>query len=394
MRGTVWAAANQLGVVAGTPAELRSALLSGAAPRRARLVLPGADPAAVAELAAVLGEFGQSPVRIDTAPDAGEAGAVDPADAASVCAGDPQRVTAAYESGDDDHEGLRTAWLRAGQALVREQEPGARALLLLAALPPGAHPGTRAALARLAQAEPWTVDAVREDVAPVVAATVHAGRLLVADRGGTVHGLDAARPVTVATGSRIRAVAAMPDTTLLLLDERGRLRAHGPGSALTEAVASTLAAHPGTALAAAAGAVAVGDRAGSVHLFGPAGLHQEASHRGRVTALAAAGREEPPLVVSGGADGVVRRWRPGRRRGPRTVAERPHPVVAVHTADTPGGPAVAMAWADGLVRLHRPGRGRAPLSFRPGPAVRALALTPDGALAVGTDETLVVLRPR
>ncbi|MET9111763.1 hypothetical protein [Streptomyces zhihengii] len=186
----------------------------------------------------------------------------------------------------------------------------------------------------------------------------------------------------------------MPDTTLLLLDERGRLRAHGPGSALTEAVASTLAAHPGTALAAAAGAVAVGDRAGSVHLFGPAGLHQEASHRGRVTALAAAGREEPPLVVSGGADGAVRRWRPGRRRGPRTVAERPHPVVAVHTADTPGGPAVAMAWADGLVRLHRPGRGRAPLSFRPGPAVRALALTPDGALAVGTDETLVVLRPR
>ncbi|TXS57449.1 hypothetical protein [Streptomyces sp. t39] len=400
MRGTVWAAANQLGVVAGTPAELRSALLGGTAPRRARLVLPGADPAAVAELVAVMGEFGRVPVRIDAPPGDGShgpAGAVDPADAASVCAADPQVVTAAYESGGDDHGGLRTAWLRAGQALIRDQEPAVRALALLAALPAGADPGQRAALARLAEAAPWAVDAVREDVGPVVAATVFAGRLLVADRGGTVHGLDASRPVAVATGVRIRAVAAMPDTTLLLLDERGRLRTHGPGSGLTEAVTATVAAHPGTALGAAAGVVAVGDRTGSVHVFGRTGLHQAALHCGRVTALAAAGGDGPPLVVSGGADGAVRRWRPGRRTTGETVTERPYPVVAVGAAEParPGaGPAVAVAWADGLVQLHRPGRGRAPVSFRPGPAVRAVALTPDGALAVGTDETLGVLRPR
>ncbi|QNP66110.1 hypothetical protein [Streptomyces genisteinicus] len=394
MRGTVWAAANQLGVVAGTPAELRSALLSGAATAGSRLVLPGADPAAVTELAAVMDEFGHGPVRIDTPPGGAAPGAVDPSDAVSVCSADPQRVTLAYEESEHDHGGLRTAWLRAGQALVREQEPAARALCLLAALPARAEPGVRTALDRLAEAAPWSVGEVREDVGPVVAATVFAGRMLVADRGGTVHGLDAARPVAVATGARIRAVAALPDTTVLLLDERGRLRTHGPGSALTAAVQATLAAHPGTALAVSRGAVVVGDRTGSVHAFGAAGLHQAALHCGRVTALAAADGDGPPAVLSGGADGSVRRWRPGRRASGTTVAERPCPVVALHAAATADGTAFAVAWADGLVELHRPGRGRAPLGFRPGPAVRAVALTPDDALAVGTDETLCVLRPR
>ncbi|EFH30803.1 predicted protein [Streptomyces pristinaespiralis ATCC 25486] len=75
------------------------------------------------------------------------------------------------------------------------------------------------------------------------------------------------------------------------------------------------------------------------------------------------------------------------------MSQRSSPVVALHMGPTPQGPALAAAWADGLVELHRPGR-RDVLGFRPGPAVRAVAVTPDGALWVGTEETLIRLRPR
>ncbi|WP_236239360.1 hypothetical protein [Streptomyces sp. CC228A] len=71
MRAAVWTAANQLGVAAGTPAELLTALL--VAPRRAaRVELPGDDPGTAA-LARDLRALGRLDVTLHppSAPPAG-----------------------------------------------------------------------------------------------------------------------------------------------------------------------------------------------------------------------------------------------------------------------------------------------------------------------------------
>jgi hypothetical protein len=396
VRGTVWAVANQLGVVAGTPAELLSALLAGP-PRTVRLGGAGHDPAEVAELADVLREFGHVRVIVEAPDDEapvrkpGDDGPVDTTDAEAVCAADPVQATAAYESADDECGGLRGAWLRAGQSLIRDQDPALRALVLQTALPADAEPRVRQALARSAAAAPWRMEWARPCKVAALA-VLPGGALVVADPGGGVRALpDGVRQQSTAT--RVKAAAVLGEDTVLLLDERGRLHRHGgTGTALTKAVAATLARHPGTALAAAADIVLVGDRMGSVHAFGSDGLHQAALHSGRVTALAATA--SPSLAVrTGGADGAVRAWSPAGGGHGSTVSQRPSPVVALHTGPTTDGQALAVAWADGLAELHRPGR-RDVLTFRPGPAIRAVAVTPDGALCVGTEESLVRLRPR
>ncbi|WP_175407244.1 WD40 repeat domain-containing protein [Streptomyces sp. TRM64462] len=364
----MWEAANQLGVAAGTPAELLTALLS--APRRgARVELSGDDPE-TAELARDLRTLLHLEVTLHPLP-APEPGDIDLSDPEAVCAADPVRVTRAYEASPGDHGGLREAWLRAGQALVRHgQHPAGRALALLAALPEGADPRLAPALAARAEAEgtPWEVTGTRRASASVL--TTCGDRLVVDE------------------DPRVRAVACLADgDTELRLDERGRLRPTGPVPRLVRAVAATLATHPASALAAAGDTVVTGDRMGSLHAFSLAGLHQSAAHSGRVTALAAAG--PGPRVYSGGVDGTVRTWDPPRGApAGRPLVRRGCPVVAVHAG--PGG--VAVAWADGLAELHRPGAAE-PLTFRPGPPLRALALHPDGTLTVATPETLIHLRP-
>ncbi|MFJ8078324.1 WD40 repeat domain-containing protein [Streptomyces sp. NPDC096176] len=382
--------ANQLGVVAGTPAELLSALLSG--PPRTVLLRPvGQDPEELAELARSLREFGHLRVFVEPAVAAeSEPGRpVDLTDPEAVCSADPVRVSSAYETADEDHGGLRTAWLRAGQSLIREQPPAGRALVLLAALPAAAEARVRRALTRLSEGAPWSVEWSRPG--PVAALTVSAVGLVAADPTGGVRTRGDDVPHR-STASRVKAVAALDDT-VLLLDERGRLHRHGgTRTPLTKAVATTLSSHPGTALAAAADTVLVGDRMGFVHAFTLAGVHQAALHSGRVTALAATA--SPVLSVhSGGTDGTVQVWTPEATRRRPPVTERPYPVAALHCARTPAGHALAVAWADGLAELHRLGT-REVLAFRPGPPVRAVAVTPDGALAVGTDDMLTVLRPR
>ncbi|MBD0709505.1 MULTISPECIES: hypothetical protein [unclassified Streptomyces] len=362
----------------------------------------------------------------------------DLSDPAAVCRADPLRVTTAYVTGaavaglpgtldgpepsarpgayaDGDHGGLRAAWMRSGQSLCREQPPAERALVLLAALGDGADPRLRPALAELASTAPWRLRWARHrgDLTPPWPGPVAVlgaaggpleGTLLVGDRTGTVrllHEADASPAGRLAhtVPGRITALAPAPDGTVLLLDDRGRLhavRGAAPRAPylerLTEAVSATLARHPGTALAAIAGSVVVGDRLGSVHAFGLRGLHQSASHSGRVTAVSAVD-SATPFVCSGGADGTVRLWTPGRDPRPEPLAERPSPVVSLHATETPHGPLVAAAWADGLVELHRP-EGGATLAFRPGPPVRAVAVTGAGSLLVGTDESLVCLAPR
>ncbi|MFD3334578.1 WD40 repeat domain-containing protein [Streptomyces sp. NPDC058700] len=362
----------------------------------------------------------------------------DLSDPVAVCTADPLLVTTAYVTGAaaaglpgtldgpeaparpgdnaaEDHGGLRAAWMRAGQSLCREQLPAERASVLLTALGDGADPRLRPALAELAASSPWRLRWARHrgDLTPPWPGPVTVlgaaggpleGTLLVGDRTGAVrllHEADASPAGRLAhtVPGRITALAPAPDGTVLLLDDRGRLhtvRGAAPRAPylerLTEAVSATLARHPGTALAAIAGSVVVGDRLGSVHAFGLRGLHQAASHSGRVTAVSAVD-SATPFVCSGGADGTVRMWTPGRDPRPEPLAERSSPVVSLHATQTPHGPQVAVAWADGLVALHRPEGGRT-LSFRPGPPVRAVAVTGSGSLLIGTDESLVCLAPR
>ncbi|MFB7587556.1 WD40 repeat domain-containing protein [Streptomyces sp. NPDC056169] len=392
----------------------------------ARTGSPAPDTLRAARRATVVdleGEPGPGPGPDAAAPAEPVRPLPDLSDPLAVCAADPLLVTTAYVTGTgegpggaavDDRGGLRTAWLRAGQSLCRAQEPAERALVLLAALGDGADPRLRPALAELAAGSAWRLrwSRNRGDLTPPWPGPVAVlgaaggpleGTLLVGDHTGTVrllHEADASSagrlPHTVP--GRVTALAPAPDGTVLLLDDQGRLhsvRGTVPRAPylerLTEAVSKTLARHPGTALAAIAGSVVVGDRLGSVHAFGLTGLHQAAPHSGRVTAVAAV-ESETPFVCSGGADGTVRLWTPGRDPRPEPLAERRSPVVSLHAAETPHGPLVAVAWADGLVELHRP-EGGATLSFRPGPPVRAVAVTGAGALLVGTDESLMCLVP-
>ncbi|MFD4158138.1 hypothetical protein ACFWR4_35955 [Streptomyces hydrogenans] len=444
--GVAWTLANRLGVVARTPADLGHALATSEARRTGRTVLlltdlhAAAEPDAVADLLAGLAETGRIRLVVETrtgtrAPRAARTTVVDldgdagpeplpPApsppdlsDPVAVCAADPLLVTTGYATApaDADQGGLRDAWLRAGQALCAADGPAGRALVLLTALADAADPRLSPALAELAAPAPWRMRWARHrgDVSPpwpgpvaVLGATAggpSAGLLLVGDRTGTVRLLresDATSEGRLAhrVQGRITALAPTADGTVLLLDERGRLhtvRGTAPRppylERLTDAVSTTLSRHPGTALAAIAGSVVVGDRLGSVHAFGVTGLHQAAPHSGRVTAVTAV-ESETPFVCSGGADGTVRLWTPGRAPVPEPLAERRAPVVALHAAPAPGGPLVAAAWADGRVELI-PAEGGRRRAFRPGPAVRAVAVTATGALLVGTDESLVCLEP-
>ncbi|MDN3297886.1 hypothetical protein QWM81_28375 [Streptomyces ficellus] len=454
--GAAWSLAERLGVVVRDPGELVQVLTTES--RQVVIVLPdlhaAQEPDALAELIERLSELGnlrlvveartgtpahrrlaaRRPAVLDLDQEQWrwrgrgparygarrrERPAVDLDDPAAVCAADPLRVTAAYAAeGGEGHGGLRAAWLRAGQSLCRDQTPSRRALVLLSTLGDGADPRLRPALEQLAAPEPWRVrwTRVRGDVTPPWPGPVAAlavgtgplrGRLLVADRVGTVrliHAADAApagRPAH-APGGRVTALAPLPDGTVLLLDERGRLhsvrgvprtaasRPGGAGERLTEAVAATLTTHPGTALAAVGGTVVVGDRVGSVHAFSLGGVRQAAPHSGRVTAVAAVEAPEP-VVYSGGADGTVRSWAPAQGPPAAPLAERPYPVVALHAAVTAEGPTLAVAWRDGLVGAHRQEAGRR-LEFHPGQPVRAVAVTPDGDLVIGMDESLVCLR--
>ncbi|MFD7977487.1 WD40 repeat domain-containing protein [Streptomyces sp. NPDC059071] len=444
--GTAWAVADHLGVVAGSADDLVRALATSETGRAARTVLllpalhAAAEPEAVAALIADLARLGRVRLVVEASPGTpgyallaegrstvvdgdqpasdgpagpsrtpGPSGAPDLSDPAAVCAADPVAVTTGYVSDPvDDHGGLRTAWLRAGQALCAVRGPADRALGLLAVLGDGADPRLRPALRDLAASAPWRVrwTRVAGDVAPpwpgpVAALAAQGGTLLAADLGGTVRLLaaDDARPLGQldhpVTGP-VRALAPAPDGTVLLLDERGRLhtvRGRQPRppylQRLTEAVSATLTRHPGTALAAIAGSVVVGDRLGSVHAFGLTGLHQAALHSGRVTAVAAV-ESATPFVCSGGTDGAVRRWTPGKDPDPEPLTERRSPVVSLAATETPHGPVLAAAWADGTVELHRIEQD-ARLTFRPGPPVRAVAVTEDGALLLGLDEAVLRL---
>lgn len=69
------------------------------------------------------------------------------------------------------------------------------------------------------------------------------------------------------------------------------------------------------------------------------------------------------------------------------------PVTALAATTTDAGPVLAIGWADGLVEHHTLDEDGMVRTYWPGAPVHSLALTGAGTLLVGTDETLVCLRP-
>ncbi|MEU0957162.1 hypothetical protein ABZ353_33270 [Streptomyces niveus] len=484
VHGAVWTMADQLGLVAQGPGEFVARLAANRRP--VTIVLPdlhaGADPDGLAELVLALDALDHVRLVVETrsgtavhrqlvssraalmdldepqwtdearrtawhadhtettpppAPARQQVPAVVDFDGpAALCAADPWLVTAAFDADQEEHGGLRAAWLRAGQSLCREQEPAERALVLLTALGDGADPRLRPQLARLAAAADWQLDwsRVRGDMAPpwpgpvfaMTTAGLPAGQVLLADHQGVLRTVDTAdgSPVgrTPQLPSPPAAVCALTDGTVLALDDQGLLHVQtlpgvpgatgiaallddGPalGQQLTETITAHLARSPSTALCTTPGVMAVGGADGTVHAFTPGEPDEHPRgvglHTGPVTALAAVDLPvgdswgTVPLLYSGGADGRVRAWSPAAEPQPTAVAEHTGPVTALTAGHTPSGLALAVAWADGLIELRHLDEGET-RQIRPGAAVNALALTAGGSLLVGTDDRVMCLRPR
>ncbi|MET9378852.1 hypothetical protein ABZX98_32750 [Streptomyces sp. NPDC002992] len=357
---------------------------------------------------------------------------LDLSDPAAVCEADPWEVTSAYDRADDqDHGGLRAAWRRAGQSLCREQPPASRALVLLSLLGDSADPRVAPALREVAASADWGIEwsRVRGDLTPPwpgPVTTLAMGKGPLADCLVAVGPDGTVKAVRMADAgargrlphNRLRPVAVdvMTDGTVLMLDEHGRLEAQsgwaarpagaglaglldeGPTGA--QRLLDSMEGHTGTALAHAAGGdlgfVALGDAIGTVRIFGDVADSAQL-HEGRVNALAAISVPlddvAVPLVYSGGADGTVRAWSPGRAPMTAPVLQQPFPVVSMDATFTRNGPATVVAWGDGTVECVHWDMG-VQQTFRPGPPVRAVAVDADSRVLVGMDEALICLVPK
>ncbi|MFJ1757458.1 hypothetical protein [Kitasatospora sp. NPDC088134] len=339
---------------------------------------------------------------------------------------EPVAVTAALEAAAPGTApaALDAAWQAAGPALIDTPEPAVRAHQLRARLL-GTDPGDPQDLAAAAFAADrlgtapcrWTARWARRH--PDTAATApgagpYRGRWLLADPNGAVHTLASADGtvlgrITVPGPKPLRALAATPGGSLVLLDQWGGLDLVTPGPptpgldphALDEALARLrAAAGEPTALAAAAdlphAAPALGDSDGTVHWHHGGSVLGEKLHTGPVTALAAAAVDaEPaglgmPLLASGGLDGAVRLWGPGDEPMPEPADRRPCPVTALALDTGASGPALAAAWSDGLIRVRSLEVSDTVLDLRLGSPATGLSLVgsillvglPEGSLAL------------
>ncbi|MFD3622214.1 WD40 repeat domain-containing protein [Streptomyces sp. NPDC058676] len=365
------------------------------------------------------------------------AAAVDLGDAAAVCTADPWQISRRYEQSENNHGGLRAAWLRAGSSLTRDQTAADRALTLLSALGDDADPRLPDQLGDLTAGAAWEMvwRRVRGDIRPPWPGPARAmtaghgaltGFLVVADHQDTVRMIDACdgapRGRLPALVTRPRSVSTCSDGTVLVLDGNGHLHAHpsaltpkptgiaallddgpSPLERLLALANGHLKDRPGTAVAASESVLAVADEHGSVHVYvldGDEERHRTARiHEAGVAALAVVelpgdeGDMPVPLVCSGGTDGQVRIWQPRTDPLDAPVASRSCPVTALAAVDTPdAGLVLAIGWGDGLVEYVIVDSGDIH-AFRPGIPVESVAVTREGLLAVGTDETLVCLRP-
>ncbi|XCM34272.1 hypothetical protein ABXI76_21905 [Streptomyces parvus] len=355
---------------------------------------------------------------------------------ASVCSADPVRVTAGYEAAATDHGGLRTAWLRVGQALLQDQQPAERALLLQTALGDAADPRIAPQLADLAAGSEWELlwSRVSGDITPPWPGPVSAlalgtgpieGQVLLSDHLGVLRTIDLASATpTGRLAEPVKstiALSVLSEGTVVALNHEGlhaqmasqTVRASGltallddgpsPIDQAIEVFNTTLSGSPSTAVAATDECLAVGDADGSVHVIGlnmpDRTVRTQQLHRGSVSSLAAvalplgSSRTTAVLLYSGGADGCVRAWAPGHQPQEAPVTERPYPVTALSAAHTAEGLLLAIAWGDGLIGYHRLDSGAAAL-LGLGLRVNGVLVTADGDLVVGTNEAVFRLTPR
>jgi WD40 repeat protein len=221
------------------------------------------------------------------------------------------------------------------------------------------------------------------------------------------------------TALEIRHLVALPDGAVVTLDAHGALQLTEPlttgsradrlnsllNAAPTETVDSKAvvaavsgqAGPPLSALGADAEAsvLVVGDRAGAVRMWrlepAPTVVGQ-ALHQGPVTAVTCLSMDGGvSLSVSGGADGTVRLWAPGRDLMEEPADARDVPVTAVAGAVLNTGRAFAAAWSDGLVRLWDLATGEQ-TDLRLGFAVYALVIDADGTVIAGSGHGTTALR--
>ncbi|MGV9269529.1 hypothetical protein ACWDRR_33255 [Kitasatospora sp. NPDC003701] len=141
-----------------------------------------------------------------------------------------------------------------------------------------------------------------------------------------------------------------------------------------------------------------GDATGGAHRLGATKSGTEALHVGPVSALAGVlvtrqvdngPPTAQPVIISGGADGQVRAWRPGHPPMPTPVWERGCAVVSVAAAHTAKGLLVVAAWQDGAVRIQPlTAQGRAVEPALGSPVV-AVAVLPDGQVVLTLDDGVV-----
>ncbi|MGW4695777.1 hypothetical protein ACWEO1_25790 [Kitasatospora cineracea] len=315
---------------------------------------------------------------------------------------EPATVTAAFQHAEDaglPPTPLAAAWRRAAPDRAATARPADRAAVLHAHLT-GRHDAAAAHCADLARQADTRWHAVWQHLpatGPCAAALglgPHAGHLLLTDGAG-LHLADPATgqllgPVEPLTpggaGADVephpRALTSTPFGGALLLNASGELRPLAVRGA--PALPDGAPALPGacTAVAGHEGVLVFGGPDGLTHCVetatGTAHRPDVPLHEGPVTALGAAAADGGTLVASGGEDGRVWTWMPGRPPLPAPVDRRPWPVTAVALAATPAGLLLAAAWSDGLLRLRRWGERHRGADLRLGAAVRTLAVTPEG----------------
>ncbi|QKW22493.1 hypothetical protein HUT16_28480 [Kitasatospora sp. NA04385] len=320
---------------------------------------------------------------------------------------EPATVTAAFQLAEDTGAPptpLAEAWRRAAPDRAATARPADRAAVLHAHLT-GRHDEAAAHCAELARRTDTRWRAVWQHLPATgpCAATLglgpSAGRLLLLDGTGlhladpaTGRLLDAPEPLAE---PHPRALTGTPFGGALLLDASGTLRPLTVRGAPGLPDGGPAAPDPCTAVAAHEDAVVFGrpDGLTTCHEVSTGTTHrpEHPLHEGPVTALDVSPADGGALVASGGEDGRVWTWMPGRPPLPAPVDQRPHPVTAVALGSTPAGLLLAAAWSDGLLRLRRWGERHRGADLRLGAAVRTLTVTPDGLVIAALPHSVLAL---
>lgn len=336
------------------------------------------------------------------------------ADPGFLLAAEPIAITSAFEAAGP--EPLRRAWLFAAPSLIAGADAAERATLLrLAALHQRDRETAELFAAEQAEWEVVSADAPPDGTpgpgwsGPVTALASgrgpHDGQVLVAGADGQIRVLSGPTPTgRLVTGPHdVAAIAVADDGAALVLDRSSGLHVSRPEPAESSADHLSLLNGPGrptdsaaliaaierhgaelTALGGGDGLLLTGDRTGEVHAWPNAAAPSSARlHDGPVTAVACV-RTAPDTrtVVSGGADGAVRRWDVGREPDAAPAGRRAAPVSAVAAGTLSTGPAYAAAWADGLLTVWDLRSGRS-YGLRLGYLLHSVALGPGDTLVVG-----------